>query len=134
MNNSNCKEKIDVIKSVNNMIKNQISNMKIKNKSKLLKSNVEIVDDAVNSAKILDASVTSDKLAASIHRTTAGENMVFDANGATDTGLFLTGTDQDGNVEHYQVVVQGGMLQLKQGSAQPAESGATSTAAAGADA
>jgi len=94
----------------------------------------ELQNNAVNGAKILDASVSSDKLAASIHRTATGENMVFDANGVSNTGLFLTGTDQDGNAEHYQVVVQGGMLQLKQGASQPSESGTTSAAAAGADA
>ena len=61
MNNSNCKEKIDVIKSVNNMIKNQISNMKIKNKSKLLKSNVEIVDDADFFPKLMNTLTRGDK-------------------------------------------------------------------------
>ena len=61
MNNSNCKEKIDVIKSVNNMIKNQISNMKIKNKSKILKSNAEIVDDADFFPKLMNTLTRGDK-------------------------------------------------------------------------
>ena len=94
----------------------------------------ELQADAVNSAKILDASITSDKLAASIHRTAAGENIVFDANGVSATGLFLQGTDSSGTTARFQVVVQGGMLQLKTGMALPSESGGTSAAADGADA
>jgi len=94
----------------------------------------ELQADAVNSAKILNASVTSDKLAASIHRTAAGENIVFDANGTAATGLFLQGTDSSGSTARFQVVVQGGMLQLKTGMALPSESGGTSAAADGADA
>ena len=94
----------------------------------------EIQDNAVNGAKLLDATVSSDKLALSIHRTAACENMVFDANGTANTGLYFLGTDSSGNTARFQVVVQGGMLQLKTGMAQPSESGTTSAVAGGADA
>ena len=94
----------------------------------------ELQDAAVASGKILAASVISDKLAPSIHRTAAGENMVFDANGTDNTGLYFLGTDSSGATARFQVVVQGGMLQLKTGMAEPTESSAVDTAAGGANA
>ena len=74
---------------------------------------LEIVANAVNSDKILDGAVTSAQLAEVIDHSAASHALILEADGTANSGLFLKGTDNDGEDASFQVVVVGGMMQLK---------------------
>jgi hypothetical protein len=91
---------------------------------------LEIVANAINSDKILDGAVTSAQLAEVIDHSAASHALILEADGTADSGLFLKGTDNDGEAAEFQVVVVGGMMQLKK-IAAPSASNEVTTEAVG---
>jgi hypothetical protein len=91
---------------------------------------LEIVANAINSDKILDGAVTSAQLAEVIDHSAASHALILEADGTADSGLFLKGTDNDGEAASFQVVVVGGMMQLKK-IAAPSASNEVTTEAVG---